>query len=589
MKIVIAFLLILSLVVFAQNGRIATVNEQTGGIVISDLPSDFNARFATPGEKNGRSQLPGWPQTMSVHGMFRPSRGVALADIDNDDTLEVVVSSNNLINVYRYDGTLLWSKTVINVAQYAPAVADVNNDGWLEVIQTTRGQTSGGRVYLLDHNGNDLPGWPVNISNHNFACSAAAADVDGDTLMEIIVGERAYPIGYLHCLKLDGTELNANWPVALDHVPAVTAAIGDVNNDGQKEIVYCSYQTMYVLDLNGSPLTGWPKTFAPNEKFSYQSPLLVDLNGDNALEIIAATHGTVPSIHVFDYQGNEMSGWPFTIPGGTWTYGPPTAVAPPGSGDYKIYEGIAGSITQLPVVYGLTESGSMLPNFPIYEVGGAEGHIAVADIDDDGEYEVIFDSNVMDPEGSGYIHAYNQDGSGEVTGFPLQPTGFTYMNGVNLGDLDKDGTLDLVTVSYNDNFTYVNAWSLGTPYHPERILFNTYHADNSRDGLYRQPEPSEINQGSPQAISDFRVSPVYPNPFNGQAQFRITIHRQSLVNVRVYNVLGELQLVLFHGQLTAGTHSFHLQSSDFASGIYFLTVTDSRGQNSSIQKLIIMK
>jgi len=374
----------------------------------------------------------------------------------------------------------------------------------------------------------------------------------------------------------------------LDHVPAVTAAIGDVNNDTQQEIVYCSYQSMYVLDLNGSPLAGWPKTFAPNEKFSYQSPLLVDLNGDDALEIIVATHGNVPSIHVFDYQGNELSGWPFTIPGGTWTYGPPTAVASPGSGDYKIYQGIAGSITQLPVVYGLSEGGSLLPNFPIQEVGGAEGHIAVADIDDDGEYEVIFDSNVIDSEGAGFIHAYNQDGSGEITGFPLQPTGFTYLNGANLGDLNKDSILDLVTVSYNDNYTYINAWSIGTPYHPERILFNTYHADNSRDGLYRQPQSTGI--GTPlQIASGFEVSPIYPNPFNGQAQFRVTVRQQGQMDIRVYNILGELQQVLYQGRLSAGTHSFRLQSSDFASGIYFLIVTNDRGRNSSFQKLIIMK
>ena len=589
MKIVIAFLLVFFVVIFAQTGHFATLNEQTGEIVISDLSADFNSRLAVSDKASRNSQLPGWPQTMSVHSMFKPTRGIALADLTNDDTLEVIASSNNLINVYRYDGSLMWSKMVINVAQYAPAVADVNNDGWLEVIQTTRGLTSGGRVYLLDHNGNDLPGWPVNINNNNFSCSAAVADVDGDTLMEIIVGERAYPIGYLHCLKLDGTELNANWPVALDHVPAVTAAVGDVNNDGQKEIVYCSYQTMYVLDLNGTPLSGWPKTFAPNEKFSYQSPLLVDLNGDDALEIIVATHGNVPSVHVFDYQGNELSGWPYIIPGGTWTYGPPTAVAPPGSGDYKIYEGISGSISQLPVVYGFGENGSLLPNFPIYETGSAEGHITIADIDDDGEYEVIFDSSVMDPEGRGYIHAYNQDGSGEVVGFPLQPVGFTYLNGVNLGDLDKDGTLDLVTVSYNDNFTYINAWSMGIPYHPERILFNTYHASNSRDGLYHQPEPSGLYPDAPQVISDFRVSPVYPNPFNGHAQFRITLLQQSSIEVQVYNVLGKLQQVLYHGELSTGTHLFQLQSDRFASGIYFLMVSDRRGKKSSIQKLIVMK
>lgn len=590
MKSLIVFLLILTTSLFAQTGHIATMDEKTGGIVISPISQDVPNRFESSEQTQSISLLPGWPQTMPVHAYFKPNRGVALADIDNDDTLEVVASSKSSIYVYRYDGTLLWSKSVINTAQYAPAVADVNNDGWLEIAQTTRGLTSGGYIYFLDHNGNDLPGWPVNINNHNFSCSAALADLDGDSLMEVIVGESAHPIGYVHCLKLDGTELNANWPIAIDHVPAVTAAVGDIDNDSQQEIVYCSYNSIYAFKPDGSLLAGFPFTVAPNAHFSYQSPLLVDLNEDQTLEIIFGTHGTVPAIHVLDYTGTEMPGWPYIIPNGSWTYGPPTAVAPPGSNDFKIYEGVAGSITLLPVVYGFAENAGLLPYFPFYEIGGAEGHIAVADIDNDGAYEVIFDSNVIDSEGAGYIHAYKQDGTGEAPGFPLRPTGFTYLNGANLGDLNKDGVLDLVSFSYNDNFAYITAWSLGVPYQSEHVLFRTYHADNSRDGLYRQSQgqPTGISR-TQQVVSGFRVSPVYPNPFNGQAQFSVTLAQQGKVSARVFNLLGKVQKVLAAGNMSAGQHTFSLDSAEFASGVYFLQVVNGTNGRRISRKLVIMK
>lgn len=590
MKSLIVFLLILTPYLFAQSGRIATIEEKTGGIVISPIGQNVPGFSHSSEQTESLNLLPGWPQTMPVHGFFKPTRGVALADIDNDDTLEVVASSKNFINVYRYDGTLMWSRTLINVAQYAPSVADVDNDGWLEIAQTTRELTSGGRVYLMDHNGNDLPGWPVSFSNHNFACSATLADVDGDSLMEVIFGERAYPVGYVHCLKLDGTELNVNWPVAIDHVPAVTAAVGDIDQDSQQEIVYCSYNSIYVFKPDGSLLPGFPVTVAPNAHFSYQSPLLVDLNEDQTLEIIFGTHGTVPAIHVLDYTGTEMPGWPYIIPNGSWTYCPPTAVAPPGSNDFKIYEGVAGSITLLPVVYGFAEDGGLLPYFPFYEIGGAEGHIAVADIDNDGAHEVIFDSNVIDGDGLGYIHAYKQDGTGEAPGFPLRPTGFTYLNGANLGDLNKDGVLDLVSFSYDDNFAYITAWSLGVPFQPEHVLFRTYHADNSRDGLYRQPQgqPTGIAH-TPQVVSGFRVSPVYPNPFNGQAQFTVTLAQPGKVLVRVFNLLGKDQKVLARGNLSAGQHTFSLDSDEFASGVYFLQVVNITNGSRISQKFVIMK
>ncbi len=48
-----------------------------------------------------------------------------------------------------------------------------------------------------------------------------------------------------------------------------------------------------------------------------------------------------------------------------------------------------------PMLYGFDSEGSSLENFPIVKSGGLEGFTSVADIDGDGQHELLFGSNIM--------------------------------------------------------------------------------------------------------------------------------------------------------------------------------------------------
>lgn len=583
MRHLFLFILLLSTnLLWAQSSwHQATADPLTGSVSIEEV----RGMSAISGDAEMTlDQLPGWPQTMPVHPNFKPSRGLVLADINNDDTLEVIASSASQITAFDHQGNILWSRSVINVAQYCPSVADVNNDGFLEIVQTTRGTTSGGRVYLLDHNGNDLPGWPVSLNNQNIAGAACLADVDGDSIMEIIVGSRDYPIGHLHILKLDGNSYSADWPVDLDHVPAVTAAVGDVDNDGENDIVYCSYNSIYVLDLQGQAKPGWPVTPA-NANFSYQSPLLVDLTGDSKLEIITCTHGTAPHITVLDYQGQTLAGWPNFFPG--WSYSPPTAIDTSGNGDWHIFAGCAGGVIAAPVLYAYDVPGQILPNFPIVKPGGAEGFISVTDVDNDGNFEVLVDNNLTDMDGLGFLHAFKLDGS-EVPGFPLRPMGFTYLNGAELGDLNNDGILDVVAVSWNDQFTYINAWSLGAPYQPDKILFGTYHASATRDGLIPPKTTTGVAEpGKNRVIKDYALS-AFPNPMNPGGVVRVQLRRSARVDLELFDITGRKIRTLHQGQLSGGEHRFRLDGNDLSSGVYLINLRID-GRHSEATKIVMLR
>jgi len=135
-------------------------------------------------------------------------------------------------------------------------------------------------------------------------------------------------------------------------------------------------------------------------------------------------------------------------------------------------------------------SGNIAPGFPLNLTSGVEGFISVADIDGDGENEIITDFNLMDGE-QGYIRAWEMDGTEVTEGFPLRPQGLSYMNGANFGDIDGDGNLEIVTLTYVQNFSpddpvYVTAYALNQPV--ENLVYGTYKGSNDRMGWIREEE-----------------------------------------------------------------------------------------------------
>jgi hypothetical protein len=468
------------------------ITDEVAPVPARTLVSDYRGMLP-PAKLGGREmpQMPGFPVQMGGHPNFSPSRGLVFADLDGDGQLEIITSSTDY-KIYAWDnvGHLMdgFPVTTIQLPQYAPSVDDMDGDGDMEIVQFTRGLTSGGRLYVLDHEGNVLPNFPMSLGNNNIASCPTLYDLDDDGVMEIIAGERAYPIGYLHIVELDGSEWGDAWPVALDHVPTGSAAVGDVNNDGAVEIFYMSYDSMYLLDLAGHDMPGWPKQIA-NANFSYQSAALADLDGDDDLEIVVGAHKDAAGCYVFHHDGTTYPGWPKYL--GTWTYCAPTVTDFEGDGELEILDGRAGVFMDpnSATFWAWTSSGTVKPGFPYVPShgsgGGSEGPLTVADIDGDGLMEIFADHNIADGDGAGYLFGIDSSGN-DLPGFPLRPVGFTYMNGATIGDVDGDGDYELgVLSSHTDEAVVdVNLYDLPDIYSATGRDWKVYHARNRRGGLY---------------------------------------------------------------------------------------------------------
>ena len=455
---------------------------------------EFITNESFSNSKQSLSQLTGFPVNFASNTTYKNFRGVTLANIDGIPGDEIIVSTNDSVYVVKGNGTILWQAKLNGLAQWPPTVGDINNDGQPEIIVASSYATQRGAIDVFDYQGNSLSGFPLVITRGPISCAPALYDIDGDDYLDIVFGTRGYAAEQLDPMTRVINYLGAavqGFPVSLGAVPAVTPSIADINHDGKPEIITASTEGWYIFDNQGNILDNYP-VLDPDQlhyRFSYQSPLIVDLESNGEYSIVGTTHGTTPVHYVLNALSGEFrDGWPKYIPDQSWTYNPPTAVYLESENDYSIFASRPlGDGDAEPMFWKYDKDGNIAPNFPIIKNDGLEGFISVADINNDGEYEILFGSNHADNNFDGYIYAYKMDGTQITDGFPLRPHGLTFMNGANLGDVVGDGKLYLVALSYEQTFspsdkTILNVYPLNVDLEENTVLFGTYKGNNHRDG-----------------------------------------------------------------------------------------------------------
>lgn len=526
-----------------------------------------------PELRDGRfEQLPGFPKAVPANPTFKNLRNVALADLNGDGIDDILWAANNNLFAYAHDG-LLWERTLSAVAIFPPSVGDIDGDGQPEIVQATGGLQVSPRVYAFELDGSDAGGWPVSLNNNWVLSAPALSDLDGDGALEVVVSERDFPTGYVHILKGDGSSFSSAWPVELDGTPAVTPSIGDMDGDGEKDIVIHSINSRYILGLDGQPKPGFPLTTGPGQQHSYQSPLLIRFGNDNPLEIAGASHGDAPEYYIYGADGAYRPGWPVPTPNNGPTYSTPTIVEIDGEPWIFMSRTLGGEPGDM--LFAWDAGGNLREGFPINKMDGCEGIISVADIDGDGQFELVFGSTLFVGGGPGFLHAYELDGTA-VDGFPLHPRGLTYLNGAAPADVNGDGMMDLVALSYTLNFgaapdtVFLNAYNLNVPFSPERVLWSTYKGSNTRDGLLSPPTPSgaHAETGAKGALSAF------PNPAREEVWISFMLKQPQEVSFLLTDALGRQRQPLPARLWPAGLNQVALPLNNLPAGLYWISVRD---------------
>jgi hypothetical protein len=273
------------------------------------------------------------------------------------------------VSAWQPDGTQFNSNFPIQVPFQNPndgrldrntvLVGDVNGDGKKEIVVMEILSPSNFTLQLFANDGSTL-GWKV-VSLTGTPVVMAAADLDGNGMLETIVAANTDTFTYLHIFQPDGSE-RTGWPLTLYNSNIASQsylAVADLNVDGHKEIVYSHESFLYVLNPDASNFSSaWPLQVAAGESFGYNAVAIGDVDGDGFPEIVTVLNTASTSsdpyfasgsyanqqLQAIRRDGTVSKSWQLNAGNGCWLQFWPA----PAIGDFN-----QDGITDIAVTFGI--------------------------------------------------------------------------------------------------------------------------------------------------------------------------------------------------------------------------------------------
>ncbi len=430
--------------------------------VVGDTNGYLHAWYPNGTERSGFPKLLSDQTYATTHGGTAGTENYfvnstpTLVDINGDGDLEIFVGSGDgWVYGLRPNGTNLpgWPQfTGISLANglygvfASPTVADVDSDGTLEVIVGAWSHY----MYVWNADGSVQPGWPFDNTDTIWS-SAAVADFDRDGYLEIVVGgdwtEPLNPVngggGVLRMFRYDGTEMTG-WPQRMNQVIWSSPAIGDVDDDGDLDIIvgtgnFYLNRAKYVngYDWQGNTLPGWPVVLNPPVADSrlgvFASPALVDLDADGKLEVLIGDMLCV--LRCINYDGSvRWSRQVGTDINAFVQFSSPAVGDIDGDGRLEVVTGGGWHLFAFDALTGAPEAGYPIETgYP--DLGGTPmvtwSSPTIADVDGDGLVEILIGNGRKDwspyvPPSAGGVRVFHESGTAVPSGQVAGPTGVAW-------------------------------------------------------------------------------------------------------------------------------------------------------------------
>jgi hypothetical protein len=229
--------------------------------------------------------LLGWPRASANYVATPPSA----ADVVGGSLDELFTEEEDWrLHGYAADGQPLpgWPEGewphVGGQERHTPAIADLDGDGDLELVTASGSGSTGVHLLAHHHDGSLVDGFPVAFSGGGVDTFPAVGDVDGDGQYEIVIAGKTA----VHVFAVDGS-LERSMVPSGSVFYSTAPALADLDTDGTPEIVVQTNQAVNVWKGDGSALPGWPFALGSNVWVNNAGPVVGDVDGDGEPEVLA--------------------------------------------------------------------------------------------------------------------------------------------------------------------------------------------------------------------------------------------------------------------------------------------------------------
>jgi FlgD Ig-like domain/FG-GAP-like repeat len=346
----------------------------------------------------------------------------------------------------------------------------------------------GTRIAAHNLDGSDVPGWPQQLGYYIWS-SPACGDIDGDGEDEIVACSRNNTtgnIGELYAFEKTGAAVEG-FPVTLAGGGTMNACLADLDGDDDLEI-FVNVRNhpngwTYVFDGDGSVFPGWPQQL---DTFPGSGISVGDITGDDIPEVIGLSYN---SLYAFDAAGNVLEGFPVSEAGYSYSYSQPILADIDGDGMRDI---IYGGCANGGAVFVVKNDGTYADGWFQTVDNWIFANPALGDIDGDGELDIVIGDQVSSGTPIDHIYAWHTDGTA-LLGFPAGPTNAIYAQ-VGIADLDGDELPEIMIDDnsfgngydcYNNDGSHCNDWPLscGTGWDSVTMQMTPVFGDFDQDGM----------------------------------------------------------------------------------------------------------
>jgi len=285
-------------------------------------------------------------------------------------------------------------------------------------------------------------GWPF-YSGAATNSTPLLIDMDDDGQKEVVfVGAD----GNIEVLRKDGLTSYPGFPVQTSSVIIGSIAMGNINNDSNREFVAC-LQNNQVICFNDLGEVKWNNASGGTLR---NGPVIFRPNAASELKVACVTQNGI--LNIFNGDGSNFTNFPVTVTG--------AYLAPPAIGDLNndgymdiVMIALNGSLNAIS-----SQNGQSLPGFPVSLTGGgSQNAICIANLDSDPEPEILVASS-----SGGYLYGVNHNGSVLFQ----KNIGTQIKTSPVVVDVNNDNIKEIVLIANNGNIYIMDGMGVDLPNTP---------------------------------------------------------------------------------------------------------------------------